>query len=191
MNQSNKLFFKGWPYNGKYIDTLNKVYNLVVNYLYNFPKYKNFTVIFDIDDTLVFTDPANSLSYNVKKNINGYMIFPANIQIVNLAKLCKKLGFYVIIITARPYETEESSIYNLKLLGVEYDKLIHNHEYPNPSFKINLKKKISQNHNIILSIGDAWHDILNLINCLCIKLPDLTDNNAYFTYNNKNYYKIK
>ena len=185
-----KNFFKGWPSNGHYIEILNKIYSLVSKYLLNFPKYKNFAVIFDIDDTLVFTDPAKTLSYNVEKTYNNNMIFPANVPIVKIAKLCHKLGLFIIIITARPYATEPSSITNLKLLGINYNLLIHNKEYPNPTFKIKLKKELAKKYNIILSIGDAWHDIKDLRNCLCIKLPDPTNLNAYFTFDNINYYII-
>tara|TARA_B100000886_G_C20408046_1_gene485703 strand:+ start:57 stop:632 length:576 start_codon:yes stop_codon:yes gene_type:complete len=191
MNNINiKNFYIGWPDRGSYVELLKKVYVLVSNYLLNFPKYKNFTVIFDIDDTLVYTDPAKTLSYNVQKNYKNHMIFPSNVPIVKIAKLCHKLGLFIIIITARPYESEQSSIMNLKLLGINYNLLIHNEDYPNPLFKIKLKKELSKKYNIILSIGDAWHDIKNLNNCLSIKLPDPYNIDAYFTFNNKNYYII-
>ena len=118
------------------------------------------------------------------------MIFPEIPQICNIAKLCKKLGFKVIIITARPYQSESSSKKNLDLLGIKYDEMCHNKNYPDLNFKINLKRKLSKTNNIILSVGDQWPDLQGLYNCLCIKLPSYQDNNAYFTFNNVDYYKI-
>lgn len=185
-------FYKDWPNNGPYVNILNKVKNILVPYLQHFPKYKKFTVIFDIDDTLVFTNPVNTHSiheYKIKNRAN-LMIFKGIKQIVDIAKLCKKLGFYIIIITARPYASELSSIKNLEYLGIKYDEIYHNKNYPDLTFKVKLKEHLSKNHNIILSIGDNWYDIQNLKNCLCIKLPDPSNPNAYFTYDNKRYFLI-
>lgn len=195
ISQNNlKNYFKGWPNSGKYYNKLNEIYNLLFNYLINFPKVRNkkYTVIFDIDDTLVFTDnlnmfPNKKFPYNWVKN---YMLFPEIPQITTIAKLCKKLGFKIIIITARPYDSESSSKKNLQLLGIEYDEMYHNKQYPDLNFKIALKQKLNKTNDIILSIGDQWPDIQGLKNCLCIKLPSLQDTNAYFTYDNVNYFKI-
>jgi len=191
----NKLinYYRGWPNSGQYFNKLNNIYYLLYDYLVNYPKTNiQYTVIFDIDDTLVYTDHANLYPHKIFPNniIPGYMIFPGIAQIVNIAKLCKYLGFKVIIITARPYSSEKSSIKNLELLGIKYDEIYHNNNYPDISFKINLKKKLSKSNNIILSIGDQWPDIKGLNDCLCIKLPSYQDQIAYFTFNNINYYKI-
>jgi predicted secreted acid phosphatase len=191
-------FYKGWPKYGKYYNKLNDVYYLLYNYLINFSKmkhnikHKRNTVIFDIDDTLVFTDHLNIFPNKRFPNnwIRGYMLFPEIPQIVNIIKLCKQLGFKIIIITARPYESESSSKKNLELLGIQYDEIYHNKNYPDLNFKIQLKQKLSKTNNIILSVGDQWPDIQGLNNCLGIKLPSLEDHNAYFTYDNINYYEI-
>ena len=186
-------YYKGWPNSGQYFNKLNAIYSLLYNYLINFPKTgKKYTVIFDIDDTLVYTDHANLYPQKKFPNnwIPGYMLFPAIPQIVEIVKLCKKLGFKVIILTARPYDSEKSSIKNLEILDIKYDEIYHNKNYPDISFKINFKKHLSKSNNIILSIGDQWPDIQGLSDCLCIKLPSYQDQNAYFTFNNINYYKI-
>ena len=186
-------YYSGWPYKGKYVDTLNRIYYILYNYLVNFPKSsKKYSVIFDIDDTLVFTDSLNIIKNNKYPNnwIKGYMLFPGISQIVNIAKLCKKLKFKIIILTARPYSTEKSSIKNLELLGIDYDEIYHNKNYPDIYFKVDFKKKLALSNNIILSIGDQWPDIKGIKNCLCIKLPTPEDTNAYYTFNNNNYYLI-
>ena len=190
---SSSQYFIGWPNSGQYFETLNKIYFLLYNYLINFPRNKKYTVIFDIDDTLVFTDPTK-LFKNAKFPYNwipGYMLFPQIPQIANIAILCKKLGFKIIILTARPYESEQSSQKNLEILGIKYDEMYHNKDYPNIEFKIKFKNKLSQTHNIILSVGDQWPDVEGMpYGALSIKLPSQQDHNAYFTYDNEKYYKI-
>lgn len=186
-------YYKGWPNSGHYYNTMNNIYTLLYNYLINFPKTgRKYTVIFDIDDTLVYTDHANLFPNKKFPNhwIPGYMVFPAIPQMVRIIQLCKKLGFKVIIITARPYESESSSKKNLEILDVKYDEMYHNKNYPDINFKIALKKKLSTKNNIILSVGDQWPDLQGLSGCLCIKLPSYQDQNAYFTYDNISYYKI-
>jgi predicted secreted acid phosphatase len=186
-------YYKGWPYSGHYYNTMNNIYKILYDYLINFPnRNKKYTVIFDIDDTLVYTDHANIFPYKKFPNnwINGYMIFPPIPQIIKIIKLCYKLGFKIIIITARPYESESSSKKNLEIFNIKYHEMYHNHNYPDLNFKIDLKKKLSKKNSIILSVGDQWPDIQGLSGCLCIKLPSSQDQNAYFTYDNKNYFKI-
>jgi hydroxymethylpyrimidine pyrophosphatase-like HAD family hydrolase len=188
-----KEYYKGWPNSGLYFHKLNNIYNLLYNYLINFPKTGlKYTVIFDIDDTLVFTDNQNLFTNKKFPNnwIPGYMLFPAIPQMVKIVQLCKKLGFKVIILTARPYESEKSSIKNMEILNVKYDEMYHNKKYPDISFKVQFKKNLSKNNNIILSVGDQWPDIQGLNGCLCIKLPSYNDENAYYTFNNNKYYLI-
>lgn len=193
MNNNVINYFKGWPVKGQYYDKINKIANDLYIYLTNLPKLKKqYTVIFDIDDTLVYTDSANL--YPEKKFpmnlIPGYMLFPAINQIASICNLCYSLNFKIIIITARPYSSEESSKKNLELIGVKYHEMYHNKNYPDINFKINLKKELAKTNDIVLSIGDQWPDIQGLDSCLCIKLPSIQDQKAYFTYDNKNYYEI-
>ena len=195
MNSNGNLtkYYKGWPNSGHYYNKLNEIRDLLYSYLINFPKTgKKYTVIFDIDDTLVYTDHHNLFPNKKFPNsvIPGYMIFPAIQQIVAIIHLCKKLGFKVIIITARPYDSEKSSKKNLELLGIKYHEMYHNRKYPDIKFKIELKKKLALTNNIALSVGDQWPDIQGIEGCLCIKLPSIQEQKAYFTYDNKSYYEI-
>ena len=186
-------YYYGWPFNGNYFSKMGEIYRYLYFYLVNLPHLnKIYTVIFDIDDTLVFTDSANL--FPDKKFpyqwYSGYMIFPPIPQMVDICKLCYKLGFKVIIITARPQASEPSSIKNLELLGIKYHEIYHNQNYPDLTFKIKLKETLSKGNNIALSVGDQWPDIQGLVGCLCIKLPSFQEQEAYFTYDNKNYYLI-
>ena len=76
------------------------------------------------------------------------------------------------------------------MLNIKYDEMYHNNNYPDMNFKINLKKKLSKNNDIILSVGDNYPDLQGLNNCLCIKLPNVNDINSYYTFDNVNYNKI-
>ena len=117
------------------------------NILNNFPRYKKMYCLYLISMIhLYFTDPAKVLNNDPRiSNTHNYMIFPAIKQMVDVAKLCKKLGYYIIIITARPYESEKSSIKNLEYLGIKYDEIYHNKFYPDTSFKVNLKNQLAKN----------------------------------------------
>ena len=94
-------------------------------------------VMFDIDDTLIFT--------------NGN----ANVHIIKLLHYAKYLGYKIIIITARPAMkwNVEFTQYQLKQYGIPYDQLVltpaHN--------KGNIKRESGLNY--ILSVGDMDTDL--------------------------------
>ena len=94
-------------------------------------------VMFDIDDTLIFT--------------NGN----ANVRIIKLLHYAKYLGYKIIIITARPAMkwNVEFTQYQLKQYGIPYDQLVltpaHN--------KGNIKRESGLNY--VLSVGDMDTDL--------------------------------
>ena len=94
-------------------------------------------VMFDIDDTLIFT--------------NGN----ANVPIIKLLHYTKYLGYKIIIITARPAMkwNVEFTQYQLKQYGIPYDQLVltpaHN--------KGNIKRESGLNY--VLSVGDMDTDL--------------------------------
>ena len=94
-------------------------------------------VMFDIDDTLIFT--------------NGN----ANVPIIKLLHYAKYLGYKIIIITARPAMkwNVEFTQYQLKQYGIPYDALVitpaHN--------KGNIKRESGLNY--VLSVGDQDTDL--------------------------------
>jgi len=96
-------------------------------------------VMFDIDDTLIFT--------------NGR----ANKPIINLLHYCSHLGYSVVIITARPNVIwmREFTKWQLKRYSIVYDELLF--------IRAELKgkaKKLS-GYNYILSVGDMDTDLTN------------------------------
>jgi hydroxymethylpyrimidine pyrophosphatase-like HAD family hydrolase len=105
-------------------------------------------VMFDIDDTLIFT--------------NGN----ANVPIIKLLHYAKQLGYKIIIITARPAVrgTVEITQYQLKQYGISYDALVitpaHN--------KGNIKRKSGLNY--VLSVGDQDTDLTDTQHALKIMI---------------------
>lgn len=107
------------------------------------------TVIFDIDDTLV------------DKNENVIT------DMLSVYKLCKKLGFVVNIVTARP----ESSINRTLTKKMLHENGINEYEalYMMPSdieptfetisqYKYIARSDIAKRHNILANCGDMWSD---------------------------------
>ena len=94
-------------------------------------------VMFDIDDTLIFT--------------NGN----ANVPIIKLLHYAKYLGYKIIIITARPLipATVEFTKFQLNQYGIPYDVLV----ITPAQNKGNVKRKSGLNY--ILSVGDMDTDL--------------------------------
>jgi len=105
-------------------------------------------VMFDIDDTLIFT--------------NGN----ANVPIIKLLHYAKYLGYKIIIITARPAVrgTMEITQYQLKQYGIPYDALVitpaHN--------KGKIKRESGLNY--VLSVGDMDTDLTDTQHALKIMI---------------------
>ena len=109
----------------------------IKNILKNRVVEKKDAVMFDIDDTLIFT--------------NGH----ANMEMIDLLNYSKRLGYKIIIITARPFSivTRQFTIMQLKKYGIIYDEL-----YLTPALnKGNVKKQ--SGYNYILSVGDQETDL--------------------------------
>lgn len=111
--------------------------NWGIHYISNREIAPNDAVMFDIDDTLIFT--------------NGH----ANTEMIDLLNYSKRLGYKIIIITARPFSivTRQFTIMQLKKYGIIYDEL-----YLTPALnKGNVKKQ--SGYNYILSVGDQETDL--------------------------------
>lgn len=98
---------------------------------------ENDAVMFDIDDTLIFT--------------NG----KANKPIIDLVHYSKNLGYKVIIMTARPdlVGIEAFTRYQLRMYDIPYDRL-----FLTPAENKGNLKRIS-GYNYILSVGDMDTDL--------------------------------
>ena len=105
-------------------------------------------VMFDIDDTLIFT--------------NGN----ANVPIIKLLHYAKHLGYKIIIITARPLipATVEFTKFQLNQYGIPYDVLV----ITPAQNKGNVKRKSGLNY--ILSVGDMDTDLTDTQYAMKIKI---------------------
>jgi len=105
-------------------------------------------VMFDIDDTLIFT--------------NG----EANVPIINLLKYAMNLGYKIVIITARPNTifTMMFTRWQLKRYGIPYHILV----ITPPFNKGNVKVKTGLNY--VLSVGDQPTDLTHTKHALKISI---------------------
>ena len=159
-----KLNGNGSPF--KTNDLYDIAYELGINYLNIIKKMgiKNPTVMFDIDDTLLYVNPDNSLS-------------PIK-SMIRLLNYCINNNFIVLIITARSYSTLASTIKDL-----EKNKIHYHHLYLRQSpkddhslFKANVKRDYTlHGFNIVMSVGDNDIDIIGDYSGYSIKLPNKTD----------------
>ena len=109
------------------------------------PAKPNDAVMFDIDDTLIWT--------------NGQ----PNIPIIHLLHKMKALGYKIIIITARPglEPVVHLTVKQLASHGIVYDYL----GFTSANTKTNMKQKLG--YNFVLSVGDMptdWTDSKYYIN---------------------------
>ncbi len=181
---SNLNYYKGYPEKGLYIKDLKKVENFCKKQILQNKRVKNRTIVFDFDDTLVYTRPYKPFEINVveyTKNREPIFYLPPIEQMCNVARLAKKNGYVIIIITARPPSSEKATIANLNAYNIPYD-LVYCDKYKgtNIKFKQQLREKLSKQCKIIMTIGDQWWDVENPgKGCIGIKLPTPKDKNVF------------
>jgi ribonucleotide monophosphatase NagD (HAD superfamily) len=118
------------------MDTLKRIGNL---YISNRVVHTNDAVMFDIDDTLIFTDGR------------------ANEPIIDLLNRATRMGYKIIIITARPglNPVVEWTVRQLKQYGIEYHYL----GFTSAETKHHMKQHLP--YNFVLSVGDMPTDLTN------------------------------
>jgi hypothetical protein len=151
-------------------------YQLSTNFLDNLDYNTNYAVMFDIDDTIIFSQ-------------SGKPIKP----IIKLMKYCNKKGFLVIIITARPNNYKKETIAELENNKIysTYDNFhscksdafydfIYLRKSPqddNIMFKSKIKELLLNKNGIftVMSLGDNEIDVIGDYSGYCIKLPNTHD----------------
>ena len=78
-------------------------------------------IIMDVDDTLVST--INSKVKFIHVNNSIVFLYPGIKPMVQVAQVAKKLGYKIIILTARPRESFLSTKFNLDILEIPYDEI--------------------------------------------------------------------
>lgn len=207
-------FYKGAPCRGYYINYLKKLAKDTLSFLKN-PVFRNLigkTVVMDVDDTLVWTRPYNPLVRKKERiakygNVVHYDALP---PMVSMARNIQKLGYHLIIVTARGPHMFWDTVTNLNAFGLYPDKVFTSLYYgQDQNFKSVMRNNMEKtdlltlqrmsnedifsgnfscsssplNLKVIMTIGDRWQDVLGQKNTLGLKLPDPLDMNGYFVYN--------
>jgi len=144
-------------------------YDLGINYLniMNERDYYNLkypAVMFDIDDTLIFSNRK------------------PNKPIINLLNKCRSEGLIIVIITARSNLFYDETVDELIRNKIKWSYLFMKEAKDNiHTFKSKIKKTLAElsDINIIMSIGDNIIDIEGDYSGYWIKLPNESDLNLY------------
>ena len=155
-------------------------FGLGKNYLDNMLHRDNHAVMFDIDDTLIFSETNKPIK-----------------PIIKLLKECNKKGIKVLIITARPSTYKNETILDLMDVGIfpnpdipefaeidysipknavfyDFIYLRHSPHENNDFFKSIVKEKLFNNGiYTIMSVGDNDIDVLGDYSGYSIKLPNI------------------
>lgn len=126
-------------------------------------------IIMDVDDTLVST--INSKVKFIKINKSVVFLYPGIKPIVQVAQIAKKLGYKIIILTARPRESFLSTKFNLDILQVPYDEIHMNNNNHDISFKYKVRQQLLKRYYVLFTIGDQVGDVNGPPGLLGIKLP--------------------
>ena len=127
-------------------------------YLKNRRVLQGDSVMFDIDNTLIDRETLQPFK-----------------PIIELLLEAKKMGYKIVILTARPdyYENQVATVNELKRNGITYNTL----GYCSAEKKSDTKKYLqTTGHRFVLSVGDYWTDLTDSSEWL--KLPD--ENEKYF-----------
>lgn len=214
-NNDVERFYSGAPHGGKYIKFLSYISKQVRGFISR-PELKFMvckTIVFDIDDTLVYTRPFHHSPKKPKKHPKyGYVTHYDGIgPIVGILKYAQSIGYRIIIITARPPESYNNSLSNLEELGIKPDALFTSLYWgQDQSFKAVMRNNIEHltldeiknmssrelfeyqpstimknplNLKVVMSIGDRWGDVVGMKDSLGLKLPEVYDMNGYFIFN--------
>ena len=181
-------YWKNWPRGGEYMKDLQWAEQIAISYLNQIvPRLGNLdncAVIFDVDETLVFGDPEETIGVREMElgDFNGQSVFilPPNAPVVKICTTAKRLGLKIIILTARPGTSKIATITNLDMFKIPYDFIIVNSKESDPQFKINTRRELQTKYNVILTVGDQPADVLLPGKAAALKLPDPTSKAAYF-----------
>lgn len=211
-------FYRGFPDYGYYVNSIRKAKHCAQSILKNnFKSTHNNFVVFDFDNTLVFTylDKINRTHIYY----NEYKLYPNIKEMFDLAKRAQQQQYYVIIVTSR-YETYyEETLYNCiyynfypdfifmrpinnqssnlkqriyhKLKKIDMNTLIKLNNQTNKLLQYNHRQQYIKNkqsrNNIVLVIGDQFSDKCKDNNTPFIKLPDDYNMNCYLFIQNQQF----
>ena len=194
----NHGYYKHWPNKGYYIKDLLEAQSLGKKYIDSvvLKKVRKPTVVWDLDDTLVFVNYNNNVLDNkknttlnkmnyksTKRDDPGYFYKP-NKPMVNLCKYFKKKGVTNIIVTNRDPYYKRWTAKNVKKYNIPIDELYTRRKPDDtvPSFKNAIKKDLEKNgYTILLTVGDQYTDLNRPRSYeATLKLPDTVDKKIRF-----------
>ena len=158
-------------FSDKLLSFLNKIHKLdecikntsINEVLYSYLPYVNMeikkshtkppVIIFDVDNTLLDTSKIS----------RRFPLFDGLQPTITFYNYVKDLGYRIIILTGRPIERKDTTISNLHRLKIkDYDDIIFRTKDDTKdsfaTYKLNQRKKLSQNYTIIANIGDKVSD---------------------------------
>jgi len=147
------------------------------------PVGKNATIIFDIDETVLFGYPdTKSISFGYIPKLSHKWILeadaPAIAQVKELYDYLVQRGFKIVFMTGRKYNEYDATIKNLKREGfTTFDKLIvrskEEHHTPAWQYKSARRKQlVQQGYDIVGTIGDQKSDMVGGYTGYRVKLPN-------------------
>lgn len=157
-----------------------KARKLALQYLRKVPKGS--VVIFDFDYTLF--DPGIVIDQEftgVRRIWNGdrraIPIYKPITEIIDILQVAASMGHYVVLITARTDSAQTRAVVNanFRRRGMHYNLFFGAHENSTPTFKAELRKKLAERYNVVLTIGDQWGDVRAPGQAAWLKLPDRHD----------------
>lgn len=177
-------YFAKWPHKGEYVEDMEWACKIGSDYLKRRKKqpFKGRPcVIFDVDDTIIYTDPARESDIDdvelgdvkdEKGQTQPVFVLPPNDCVLQLVKEAETLGYVVIILTARPGISRLATIANLDILDCPFSFVVLNEKDEDPTFKLRIRKQLCRKYDVVLTVGDQWSDLLNPGTSAGIKLPD-------------------
>lgn len=126
-------------------------------------------IIMDVDDTLV--DTSFSDVQFTKINNEDIFLYPGIQPMIDVAQTASKLGYKIIILTARPNQSFLSTKFNLDLLEVPHHEIYMNNNNKSISFKYKIREQLLKKYNILFTVGDQVGDVNGPRGLLGVKLP--------------------
>lgn len=138
------MFYVGSPDKGPYIDYLSIIEKKCTEVLEAFKGINGRTLIIDFDDTIAWTSPASPVQ-NKKVIRNGKVFYHYDKldPMINMVKTAQKMGYNIIVITARHMFMLESTYSNLEEFGIYNAKVFTNTGYnTNANFKSIMRQNL-------------------------------------------------
>ena len=179
-------YYRGFPNNGQYLKELINIKRELIEII-NLDllkpinlEHKPYAMVFDLDDTIFFTDPLRQFYLKCKSIVEDIKYLRPIQPIVDVLHYLKTTVIFIIILTERPLDMKDSTLQNLDIYDIPYH-YIHfmpecsNHQLIcdcNDNFKTRIKKNICENYNVIAFVGDSINDLSDNRITRSVKLPN-------------------